>query len=227
MATGSRKGTMGNLAEIRDRIERAAQAAGRRAEDITLIAVSKTQPPERVDAVLRAGQRIFGENRVQEAESRWPPLKGDHRGLALHLIGPLQTNKARAAVELFDIIHTVDRPRLVNTLARLAQERGTSPGLFVQVNTGDEAQKAGCAVEEVDSLVESVRAAGLPLLGLMCIPPLDEDPAPHFRLLRELAARNGLKGLSMGMSADFETAVACGATHVRIGSAIFGARDHG
>jgi len=215
---------MGNLAQIRARIEQAAQTAGRKADEITLIAVSKTQPADRVAAALEAGQRIFGENRVQEAETRWPPLRAAHDGIELHLIGPLQTNKARAAMELFDYIHTVDRPRLVNTLARLAQERGECPGLFIQVNTGDEAQKAGCAVADVDSLVKAVQARGLPLLGLMCIPPVDEDPVPHFRLLRELADRNGLTGLSMGMSADFETAIAEGATHVRVGSAIFGER---
>lgn len=211
----------GSVQAIRDRIARAAQAAGRDAGDITLIAVSKTQPEDRVSAVLAQGQRVFGENRVQEAAARWSARR---EGLELHLIGPLQTNKARAAVGLFDVIHTVDRARLVTTLARLARERGTSPALFVQVNTGDEAQKAGCAPDDVDSLVAMVRAEGLPLRGLMCIPPVDDDPAPHFNRLREMAERNGLAGLSMGMSADFETAIAEGATHVRVGSAIFGER---
>ncbi len=212
----------GSVQAIRDRIDRAAQAAGRDAGDITLIAVSKTQPEDRVSAVLAQGQRVFGENRVQEAAARWSARR---EGLELHLIGPLQTNKARAAVGLFDVIHTVDRARLVTTLARLARERGTSPALFVQVNTGDEAQKAGCAPDDVDSLVAMVRAEGLPLRGLMCIPPVDDDPAPHFNRLREMAERNGLAGLSMGMSADFELAVACGATHLRVGSALFGARE--
>lgn len=218
---------MATVQAIRERIEAAAREAGRDPGEITLIAVSKTQPQERVDSVLSQGQRVFGENRVQEAEGRWEPRLGQVAGLELHLIGPLQTNKARAAVELFDFIHTVDRARLVRVLARLAQERGESPGLFVQVNTGDEAQKAGCAVDEVEALVAMIREEALPLHGLMCIPPLADDPVPHFRLLRELAGRVGLEGLSMGMSADFETAVREGATHVRVGSALFGARDYG
>ncbi|MBW7922242.1 MAG: YggS family pyridoxal phosphate-dependent enzyme [Rubellimicrobium sp.] len=212
---------MATLQAIRDRIDAAARGAGRDPGAVTLIAVSKTQPDDRVAAVLAQGQRVFGENRVQEAQSRWEARRD---GLELHLIGPLQTNKARAAVALFDVIHTVDRARLVAVLARLAQERGHSPALFVQVNTGDESQKAGCAVAEVDALVAQVRGEGLPLLGLMCIPPVDADPAPHFRALRAMAERNGLAGLSMGMSADFETAVTEGATHVRVGSALFGAR---
>lgn len=218
---------MATVAAIRARIEAAARAAGRDPGAVTLIAVSKTQPEARVAAVLEQGQRVFGENRVQEAAGRWTPLREQVPGLELHLIGPLQTNKARAAVELFDCIHTVDRARLVQVLARLAQERGESPDLFVQVNTGDEAQKAGCAPGEVDALVEMMRGEGLPLRGLMCIPPVEDDPAVHFRLLRGLAERVGLTGLSMGMSADFETAVREGATHVRVGSALFGERDYG
>lgn len=189
-----------------------------------LIAVSKVQPPDRVEAVLAAGQRIFGENRVQEAATRWPPFQARFDAIALHLIGPLQTNKARQAVEMFDVIHTLDRPKLATTLARLADERGTSPDLFVQVNTGAEPQKAGVLPDEADRFVAEVRALGLPLVGLMCIPPAEDDPAPHFAMLATMAARNGLSGLSMGMSGDFETAIALGATHVRVGSAIFGER---
>lgn len=212
------------LSAITARLRAAEAAAGRAHGSVALIAVSKVQPEERVAGVLAQGQRLFGENRVQEAEGRWPPFLARYPDIALHLIGPLQTNKARAAVALFRAIHSVDRPRLVQTLARLADERGTSPELFIQVNTGAEPQKAGCAVADTDALVAEARGLGLPLVGLMCIPPEDQDPAPHFRLLAGLAARNGLAGLSMGMSGDFETAVACGATHVRVGSAIFGAR---
>jgi len=213
-----------SLTEIRTRLAAAEARAGRAPGSVTLIAVSKVQPSERVEAVLAAGQRVFGENRVQEAEGRWPAFQPRYPGVSLHLIGPLQTNKARAAVELFDAIHSVDRPRLVATLARLADERGACPALFVQVNTGAEPQKAGCLPDATDALVAEVRALSLPLAGLMCIPPEDADPEPHFRLLADLAARNGLAGLSMGMSGDFELAVACGATHVRVGSALFGAR---
>ena len=212
------------LATIRDRIAAACTRAGRPPESVTLIAVSKEQPHDRVAAVLDTGHRIFGENRVQEAQGKWPDWKARYPGVQLHLLGPLQTNKARAAFGLFDAIHSVDRPKLVTTLARLADEAGRCPALFVQVNTGAEPQKAGIMPDDAEALVAAVRTAGLPLAGLMCIPPFDEDPAPHFRLLAELAARNGLSGLSMGMSDDFETAIACGATHVRVGSAIFGAR---
>jgi len=212
------------LATITERLRAAERNAGRAPGSVTLIAVSKVQPPERVEAVLDQGQRVFGENRVQEAQGRWPGFQARFAGISLHLIGPLQTNKARAAVEMFDAIHTVDRPKLAVTLARLADERGQSPDLFVQVNTGAEPQKAGVLPDGVDALVDEVRGLGLPLVGLMCIPPVDADPEPHFRLLAGMAARNGLSGLSMGMSDDFETAVACGATHVRVGSAIFGWR---
>lgn len=213
------------LQDIRDRIAAAETAAGRAAGAVRLIAVSKTQTPDRIRPVLDAGHRTFGENRVQEAEGRWPPLRAELGRIDLHLIGPLQTNKARAAVGLFDAIHTLDRPRLLDTLARLAQDRGASPDIFIQVNTGAEPQKAGCLPSDADALVAAARAADLPLVGLMCIPPEGEDPAPHFRLLADIAARNGLAGLSMGMSGDFETAIAHGATHVRVGSAIFGARE--
>ena len=213
-----------SLDVIRARIGAAAESVGRAAADVTLIAVSKVQPLDRVRAVLDEGHRVFGENKVQEAQGKWPDFRATFGPVDLHLIGPLQTNKARAAMELFDVIHTVDRPKLVTTLARLAQEIGRCPGLFVQVNTGAEPQKAGVLPEEADALVASVRAADLPLRGLMCIPPADADPAPHFARLREIALRNDLTGLSMGMSGDFETAIAHGATHVRVGSAIFGAR---
>lgn len=213
-----------SLKTITERLRAAELAAGRAAGSVTLIAVSKVQPADRVEAVLAEGQRIFGENRVQEAQTRWPPFLERFDGVSLHLIGPLQTNKARAAMAMFDAIHSVDRLKLAETLARLADEIGRCPNLFLQVNTGAEPQKAGALPDEVDALVAQVRALALPVKGLMCIPPVDEDAAPHFRLLAEMAARNGLDGLSMGMSDDFEAAVALGATHVRVGSAIFGDR---
>lgn len=213
-----------SLATITQRLRDAEAKAGRAPGSVTLIAVSKVQPPERVAAVLEEGQRVFGENRVQEAQSRWPAFQARFSKISLHLIGPLQTNKARAAVEMFDAIHTVDRPKLAQTLARLAQERGASPDLFIQVNIGAEPQKAGVLPAEADSLIARTRALDLPLRGLMCIPPAGDDPAPHFRALASIAARNGLEGLSMGMSEDFERAVALGTTHVRVGSAIFGER---
>jgi PLP dependent protein len=214
------------LSDITRRIDAAVLAAGRAPGSVQLVAVSKVQPPERVEAVLEAGQRIFGENRVQEAAGRWPAFQARFEGITLHLIGPLQTNKARQAVEMFDVIQTLDRPKLATTLARLADERGTSPEVFVQVNTGAEPQKAGILPEDTDAFVAEVRKLGLPLAGLMCIPPVDEDPAAHFAMLAAMAARNGLGGLSMGMSADFETAIAMGATHVRVGSALFGERAY-
>ena len=214
------------LTDIQSRIETAATAAGRKPEDVTLIAVSKVQPPERVAAVLEAGQRVFGENRVQEAAGRWPDFQARFSGIKLHLIGPLQTNKARQAVEMFDVIHTLDRPKLAETLARLADERGSCPDLFVQINIGAEAQKAGVLPEDADGFIAQVRALGLPLVGVMCIPPVEDAPSLHFALLAKIAARNGLTGLSMGMSADFESAIAFGATHVRVGSAIFGERAY-
>ncbi|WP_439138516.1 YggS family pyridoxal phosphate-dependent enzyme [Roseicyclus sp.] len=215
------------LTDIQSRIATAATAAGRKPEDVTLIAVSKVQPPERVAAVLEAGQRVFGENRVQEAAGRWPDFQARYDGISLHLIGPLQTNKARQAVEMFDVIHTLDRPKLAETLARLADERGTCPDLFVQINTGAEPQKAGVLPAEADAFIAQTRALGLPLVGVMCIPPVEEEPSLHFALLAKIAARNGLDGLSMGMSSDFESAIALGATHVRVGSAIFGERAYG
>jgi hypothetical protein len=212
------------LLGILSRLRAAEASAGRPVGTVTLVAVSKVQSEDRVRAVLATGQRVFGENRVQEAQRRWWPLQEEFSGLDLHLIGPLQSNKARAAMEMFQAIHTVDRVRLTETLARLAQERGACPVLFIQVNTGREPQKAGCPPEEADTLVAHARALDLPVAGLMCIPPDGVDPKPHFRLLREIALRNGLSGLSMGMSGDFETAVAEGATHVRVGSALFGER---
>lgn len=215
------------LTEIRERIARAEKEAGRDAGSVTLIAVSKVQPLERVEAVLEQGHRIFGENRVQEAAGKWPAFKERFEGVELHLIGPLQTNKARQAMELFDAIHSVDRPKLARTLARLAQELGHCPELFIQINTGEEPQKAGVLPAEADDFVAECRALGLPVRGLMCIPPAEEEPSLHFALLAKIAARNGLEGLSMGMSGDFERAIALGATHVRVGSAIFGERSYG
>jgi PLP dependent protein len=215
------------LQAIKDRINAAALTAGRAPADVCLIAVSKVQPLPRVAAILEQGQREFGENRVQEAAGKWPAFRDSFPDIRLHLIGPLQTNKARAAVELFDMIHTLDRIKLAEVLARLAQERGTCPALFVQVNTGAEPQKAGVIPEQADRFIAQVRALDLLPVGLMCIPPDGLDPAPHFAMLADIAARNGLSGLSMGMSSDFETAIAHGATHVRVGSAIFGERVPG
>ena len=212
------------LDTIRARIAAAEESVGRRAGAVTLIAVSKVQPLDRVRAVLAAGHRCFGENKVQEAQDKWPAFREDFGSIDLHLIGPLQSNKTRAAMALFDAIHTVDRPKLVATLVRLAQEMGRCPRLFIQVNTGAEPQKAGVLPQDADDLIAAARAGDLPLRGLMCIPPADADPAPHFAMLRTIAERNGLTDLSMGMSGDFETAIAQGATHVRVGSAIFGAR---
>jgi hypothetical protein len=215
------------LRDVVERIARAEAAAGRTAGSVQLIAVSKVQPPERVETVLREGHRIFGENYVQEAAGKWPAWRADYTGVQLHMIGPLQTNKAKLAVELFEVIHTLDRPSLATKLARLAQTRGASPDLFVQVNTGAEPQKAGVLPADLDDFVVQARALDLPILGLMCIPPESEDAAPHFAMLAKMAARNGLTGLSMGMSSDYESAIAAGATHVRVGSAIFGQRDYG
>lgn len=214
------------LADITARVRAAEAAAGRAAGSVQLIAVSKVQPLERVVAVLEEGHRVFGENYVQEAAGKWPDLRARFGAVAVHMIGPLQTNKAKVAVDLFDAIHTVDRPSLAEKLARLAQDRGRSPLLFVQVNTGEEPQKAGVLPADVDGFVASCRGMDLPVAGLMCIPPEGEDAAPHFAMLASMAARNGLSGLSMGMSGDFESAIAAGATHVRVGSAIFGARTY-
>ncbi len=212
------------LDDITTRVRKAEQDAGRAPGSVDLIAISKVQPLERVEDVLKAGHRMFGENKVQEAASKWPGFRERFDGVTLHLVGPLQTNKARQAIELFDVIETVDRPKLARTLARLKDELGTCPDLYVQVNTGEEEQKAGVSPDETDALVAECRELGLPVVGLMCIPPVDEEPALHFALLAKIAARNGLEKLSMGMSSDFETAIAQGATSVRVGSAIFGDR---
>lgn len=216
-----------SIEEIKKQIAKAEQEAQRPAGSVKLIAVSKVQPLDRIEAVLDEGHRLFGENRVQEAAGKWPDFRSRYDGVEVHLVGPLQTNKARQAMELFQAIHSLDRPKLANTLARLADELGHCPELFIQVNTGAEPQKAGVLPQEVDAFVEEVRALSLPLAGLMCIPPVDEEPSLHFALLAKIAERNGLSGLSMGMSADFETAIALGATHVRVGSAIFGERTPG
>jgi pyridoxal phosphate enzyme (YggS family) len=213
------------LLGVRARIAAAAQRAGRRPEDVTLVAVSKTHTAEAVLAVLRAGQTHFGENRVQEAIGKFPALRADHAELRLHLIGGLQTNKARDAVRIADVIESLDRPRLVDAIADAIAREGRTPSLLVQVNTGDESQKSGVRREEADRFIEACAARfGGALSGLMCIPPAEEDPTPHFEWLASCARRHGLPILSMGMSADFETAIAHGATHVRIGTAIFGAR---
>lgn len=213
-----------SLQDVTRRIAEACRKAGRAEDEVTLVAVSKVQPEERVQAVLDQGQRVFGENRVQEAEGRWAHRR---EGLELHLVGPLQSNKVNKALELFDVIQTVDREKLARKIAEAAQARGVAPRVFVQVNTGEEPQKAGVVPDEVDALVSACRAMELPVAGLMCIPPVEEHPAMHFALLAKLAERNGLAGLSMGMSGDFETAIEFGATHVRVGSAIFGERDYG
>ena len=212
------------LTDITARIAAAEAAAGRAPGSVQLIAVSKLQPLPRVEAVLQAGHRTFGENYVQEAAGKWPDLRARFGAVSVHMIGPLQTNKAKAALEVCDAVHTVDRASLAEKLARLVQAAGRCPDLFVQVNTGAEPQKAGVLPDDLDAFVAQARALDLTLAGLMCIPPEAEDAAPHFAMLAGMAVRCGLPGLSMGMSGDFETAIAHGATHVRVGSAIFGAR---
>lgn len=214
-----------NLAAVDARIAAAARAAGREPGSVALVAVTKTHPAVAVAAALAAGHRLFGENRVQEAESKYPPLKTSHGDLGLHLIGPLQTNKVKEAVSLFDAIETVDRPRLAEALAREMERQGRRPTCLIEVNTGEEAQKAGVMPREADRFIADCRdRLGLPVAGLMCIPPEAEEPSPHFALLREIGRRNGLATLSMGMSADFELAIRFGATLVRVGSAVFGPR---
>lgn len=214
------------LQDIRDRIAKAEADAGRSPGSVTLIAVSKVQPLERVEAVLEQGHRVFGENRVQEAQGKWPEFQERFDGVELHLIGPLQSNKVRPALELFDAIHSVDRVKLARRIADIAQDIGKSPQIFLQINTGEEPQKAGVMPAEADAFVAECRAMDLDVQGLMCIPPVEEEPSLHFALLAKIAARNGLTGLSMGMSSDFERAIALGATHVRVGSAIFGKRGY-
>lgn len=215
------------LDDIKARIAATAAAAGRDPRDITLIAVSKVQPDERVVAVLDAGHRVFGENYVQETQGKWPDWRASYPDVAVHMIGPLQSNKARVAVGLFDAIHTLDRMSLARKLAAQVAEQGRVPQLFIQINTGDEPQKAGILADELPDFLAACHEMGLTPEGLMCIPPDGQDPVPHFRLLRDLARDNDLPLLSMGMSADFETAITHGATHVRVGSALFGARDYG
>lgn len=214
------------LADITKRIAAAEGTAGRAPGSVTLIAVSKVQPIDRVEAVLQAGHRIFGENYVQEAAGKWPDLRAQFGPVQVHMIGPLQTNKAKVAVELFDAIHTLDRPSLAQKLATLAQARGACPQLFVQVNTGEEPQKAGVLPADLEGFLQDCKAMDLTPAGLMCIPPEAEDSRPHFAMLARMAADHGLEGLSMGMSGDFEAAIAHGATHIRVGSAIFGARTY-
>lgn len=214
-----------SLSDTLSRIE-TARVAAKRDDKVGLVAVSKVQPLERVIAVLDEGHRVFGENRVQEAAGKWPDLRSRYEGVELHLLGPLQTNKVRQALDLFDVIQSVDRPKLARKLADTAQELGACPRLFIQVNTGEEPQKAGILPADADVFITEARAMDLPVSGLMVIPPVDEEPALHFALLAKIAERNGLAELSMGMSADFETAVAMGATCVRVGSGVFGERDY-
>ncbi|MCA6123353.1 YggS family pyridoxal phosphate-dependent enzyme [Bradyrhizobium sp. WSM 1704] len=213
------------LATVEQEIARACKEARRDRASVTLIAVSKTFAADAIFPIIAAGQRVFGENRVQEAKGKWPALMQSHPGLVLHLIGPLQSNKAKEAVALFDAIHSVDRASICEALAKEIKSQGRRPELFVQINTGEEPQKAGVAPQDADTFIAACRETyGLSISGLMCIPPVDQAPAPHFALCAKIAARNGLSGLSMGMSADFATAIQMGATHVRVGSAIFGTR---
>jgi hypothetical protein len=217
-----------NLQRVRERIATAAIRCGRRPEDVTLVAVSKTKPAAAVQEALAAGQMVFGENRVQEAAAKFPALRAAWPGLRLHVIGGLQTNKAREAVRLADVIETLDRPRLADALADAMEKEGRRPLLLIEINTGGEAQKSGVARDEADSFIRDCKARfGAQVAGLMCVPPLDQDPRPHFEWLADRAAKHGLATVSMGMSADFEIAIACGATWVRIGSAVFGARVSG
>jgi PLP dependent protein len=213
------------LAEVRERLARAARDAGRDPAEITLVCVSKTFGPEDIRPVLAAGEPYFGENRVQEAEEKWPALRRDFPDVELHLIGPLQSNKAREAVALFDVIETVDREKIAEALAKEIKRTGKHPKLYVQVNTGAEPQKAGILPEDADAFIKTCcETYGLEISGLMCIPPVDDQASPHFALLNKIAARNGIETLSMGMSSDFELAIQLGATHVRVGTAIFGKR---
>lgn len=213
------------IAEVRQEIARACRDAGRDPADVSLVAISKTFAAEAIEPVIGAGERIFGENRVQEAKAKWPPLLARHPGLELHLVGSLQSNKAREAVALFDAIHSLDRASLAEALAKESARQQRRPLLFVEINTGGETQKSGVIPQEADGFIAACRDRhGLAVAGLMCIPPLNETPAPHFALTAQIAKRNDLKLLSMGMSADFAVAIAFGATHVRVGTAIFGAR---
>jgi pyridoxal phosphate enzyme (YggS family) len=213
------------LADVRANIARVCKPARREPDDVTLIAVSKTQGADAIQPLIDAGQRVFGENRVQEAQAKWPTLREAHPDIALHLIGQLQSNKAEEAVALFDVIHSLDRPSLLTALAKAMDKAGRRVPCFAQVNIGDEPQKGGCPISELPAFLAAVRAADVPLAGLMCIPPADTEAAPFFALLAKLAADHGLTGLSMGMSGDYETAVMLGATHVRVGTALFGQRS--
>ena len=225
MTTETQTDIAANIEAVQAKIAEAATDAGRDPAAVSLISVSKSHPGSAAAAALAAGHRVFGENRVQEAQEKWPPLKADYPDAVVHLIGPLQTNKTADAVALFDVIQTLDREKLARSLAKEIDRLGRAPDLFVQINTGEEPQKAGVLPLEADSFIKKCRdEMGLPVVGLMCIPPIDENPALHFALLADMAARNGLHRLSMGMSADFETAVRLGATEVRVGTAIFGTR---
>ncbi|MBO9574633.1 MAG: YggS family pyridoxal phosphate-dependent enzyme [Sphingobium sp.] len=212
------------LASVRDTISHAERVAQRKPGSVQLIAISKTHEAETIQPLIAAGQRLFGENRVQEAQAKWPALREAYPGIGLHLVGQLQSNKAADAIELFDAIHSVDRPSLVTALARAIDKAGKRPDCFIQVNIGDEEQKGGCAIADLPALLAEARAVDLPVIGLMCVPPADVEAAPYFALLDKLARDHGLEGRSMGMSGDFETAIMLGATHVRVGSALFGAR---
>ncbi len=225
MASGDIHDTPENrLQAVRETIARAAKKAGRGADDVTLIAISKMHDADAVRPVLAAGQRVFGENRVQEAQAKWPRLCEETPDIELHLVGQLQSNKVDDAVALFDAIHSVDRNSLVKALAKAFDKTNRRPALYVQVNIGEEEQKGGCALAELPDLLERAGAAGLDFAGLMCVPPLDTEPAPYFALLAKLAKRHNIPALSMGMSGDYETAILCGATHVRVGTALFGPR---
>ena len=212
------------LSRVKALINKSELTAKKKINSVELIAVSKTQPDEKIEVVLKEGHRCFGENRVQEAYGKWPRFKKHYSDIKLHLIGPLQTNKTRQAFDLFDVIQTLDRIKLAKSFANLVQEKGACPSLFIQVNTGEEPQKAGVIPKELDAFVKECRNMDLPIEGLMCIPPIDDEASLHFALLKKMKDRNNIKSLSMGMSADFETAIMFGATHVRVGSAIFGAR---
>ena len=213
------------LSRLKALINKSELTAKKKINSVELIAVSNTQPDKKIEVVLKEGHRCFGENRVQEAYGKWPRFKKHYSDIELHLIGPLQTNKTRQAFDLFDVIQTLDRLKLAKSFANLVQEKGVCPSLFIQVNTGEEPQKAGVLPKELDSFLKECRAMDLPIEGLMCIPPIDDEPSLHFALLKKMQDRNNIKSLSMGMSADFETAITFGATHVRVGSAIFGERQ--
>jgi hypothetical protein len=212
------------LARVCDRIDRAACSAGRKSEDVVLIAISKMQGIDNIVSLIHAGQRVFGENRVQEAHAKWPALRETYQGISLHLVGQLQSNKAEEAVALFDFIHSLDRPSLLTAVARAMDKLDRYPPCFIQVNIGDEPQKGGCAIDALPALIAGAQGAGIPLAGLMCVPPANVEAAPYFALLAKIARDHDLTGLSMGMSGDYETAVMLGATHIRVGTALFGTR---